>query len=111
MTEQELYRCESHEKRISDLESGFHAQDKYTAVLGTEVHNLATTVTNLTKTVTSLDGTINLIRNELNDIIPKIKVSKQWEDIYRSGITFLAGLIIAGVVSMVFDWWRNLHGR
>lgn len=100
MTEQELYRCESHERRVSSLEERVHIQDTATALLSSEVKGLSKNVERLTNMVENVQST-------LQDILPQIKVSKQWEDMYRGGIMFLVGVIVTGVVGVLIHYFTR----
>ncbi len=96
MTEQELYRCESHERRVTSLEERVHIQDTATALLSSEVKGLSKNVEKLTNMMESAQVT-------LQEILPQIKVSKQWEDMYRAGIMFLVGVIVSGIAGIVIS--------
>lgn len=96
MTEQELYRCESHERRVSSLEERVHIQDTATALLSSEVKGLSRNVEKLTIMMESAQTT-------LQEILPQIKVSKQWEDMYRGGLMFLIGVIVSGLAGLVIS--------
>lgn len=96
MTEQELYRCESHERRVSSLEERVHIQDTATALLSSEVKGLSRNVEKLTLMMESAQTT-------LQDILPQIKVSKQWEDMYRGGLMFLIGVIVSGLAGLLIS--------
>lgn len=96
MTDQEQYRCESHERRITGLEKWMHTQDTATALLSSEVKGLSRNVEKLTLMMESAQST-------LQEIIPQIKVSKQWEDMYRTGVTFLIGVIVSGVAGIIIS--------
>ena len=96
MTEQELYRCESHERRVASLEERVHIQDTATALLSSEVKGLSKNVEKLTNMMESAQVT-------LQEILPQIKVSKQWEDMYRAGIMFLVGVIVSGIAGIVIS--------
>lgn len=96
MTEQELYRCESHERRVSSLEERVHIQDTATALLSSEVKGLSRNVEKLTNMMESAQTT-------LQDILPQIKVSKQWEDMYRGGLMFLIGVIVSGLAGLLIS--------
>lgn len=97
MTEQEQYRCESHERRVTSLEERMHIQDTATALLSSEVKGLSRNVEKLTLMMESAQST-------LQEIIPQIKVSKQWEDMYRAGVTFLIGVTVSGVVGIIISY-------
>lgn len=96
MTEQELYRCESHERRVASLEERVHIQDKATAALSSELNGLSKNVERLTNTMESVQAT-------LQEVIPQIKVSKQWEDMYRAGLMFFVGIIVSGIAGVVIS--------
>lgn len=96
MTEQEAYRCESHERRVSSLEERVHIQDTATALLSSEVKGLSRNVEKLTLMMESAQTT-------LQDILPQIKVSKQWEDMYRGGLMFLVGVIVSGLAGLLIS--------
>lgn len=96
MTEQELFRCESHERRVSSLEDRVHIQDTATALLSSEVKGLIRNVEKLTLMMESAQET-------LQKIIPQVTVSKQWEDMYRAGIMFLVGVIVSGIAGIIIS--------
>lgn len=96
MTEQELYRCESHERRVASLEERVHIQDTATALLSSEVKGLSRNVEKLTIMMESAQTT-------LQEILPQIKVSKQWEDMYRGGLMFLIGVIVSGLAGLAIS--------
>lgn len=102
MTEQEQYRCESHERRITGLEKWMHTQDTATALLSSEVKNLS-------KNVEGLTISMNQWKKSLDEIIPQVKISKQWEDIYKSGMYLIVGAASTGIITMLFDYFK--HGR
>lgn len=102
MTEQELYRCESHERRVASLEERVHIQDTATALLSSEVKNLS-------KNVADLTDMMFTVKKSLDEIIPQIKISKQWEDIYKSGMFLILGAITTGAIAIIFEFIR--HGR
>ncbi len=100
MTEQELYRCESHERRVASLEERVHIQDTATALLSSEVKGLSKNVERLTNMMENVQST-------LQDILPQIKVSKQWEDMYRGGLMFLVGVIVTGVIGVLIHYFTR----
>lgn len=102
MTDQELYRCESHERRITSLEQLVHIQDTATALLSSEVKNLS-------KNVEGLTISMKEWKKSLDEIIPQVKISKQWEDIYRAGMYLIIGAASTGIIAMLFDYFK--HGR
>jgi uncharacterized coiled-coil protein SlyX len=96
MTEQELYRCESHERRVSSLEERVHIQDTATALLSSEVKGLS-------KNVERLTNMMETVQSTLQEVIPQVKVSKQWEDMYRAGLMFLVGIVVSGIAGVVIS--------
>jgi len=94
MTEQEQYRCESHERRVTSLEERVHIQDTATALLSSEVKGLS-------KNVERLTNMMETVQTTLQEVLPQVKVSKQWEDMYRAGLMFLVGIIVSGVASII----------
>lgn len=96
MTDQEQYRCDSHERRVTSLEERVHIQDTATALLSSEVKGLSRNVEKLTLMMESAQVT-------LQEILPQIKVSKQWEDMYRAGIMFLVGVIVSGIAGIIIS--------
>ena len=109
---QDSTQLERHDKRISDLEDLYHAQDKYVAVLSSNVNNLSDTVDNLSLTVKTLDGTVKKASEEIAAILPGIKsemkVTKQWEDIYRTGFTVIITAVSLGIITLIFDYVKTL---
>lgn len=107
--------CEKHEKKINELESMFHAQDKYIAVLSSNVNNLSKTVETLSSTVVSLDDTVKKASLEISSILPAIKadmkISKQWEDIYRTGLTVIITAVSLGIITLLFDYVKKLFSH
>lgn len=103
---------EKHERRIGELETLYHAQDKYVAVLSSNVNNLSKTVDNLSTTVSTLDGTVKKASEEIAALIPGIKsemkITKQWEDIYRTGFTVIITAVSLGVITLIFDYVKSL---
>jgi len=108
--------CVKHDDRISMLEERYHAQDKDVAVLSTTVSNLSKTVESLSVTVSALDGTVKRASEEISAILPGIraemKISKQWEDIYRTGFTVIITAVSLGIITLIFDYAKTLfrHG-
>lgn len=96
MTDQELYRCESHERRVSSLEERVHIQDTATALLSSEVKGLS-------KNVERLTNMMETVQSTLQEVLPQIKVSKQWEDMYRAGLMFLVGIIVSGIAGIIIS--------
>lgn len=88
MTEQELYRCESHERRVSSLEERVHIQDKATEVLSNDLKTLSRNVERITNMV-------ECATKKIDEIIPKLEISNA----YRTGIMF----VIAIVGSKIFE--------
>lgn len=96
MTPQEEYRCELHERRVTSLEERVHLQDTATALLSSEVKGLSKNVERLTNMMEKAQVT-------LQEILPQVKVSKQWEDMYRAGLMFLVGVIVSGIAGIVIS--------
>lgn len=114
MTDKESYRCESHDKKIEELEKRAHIQeervnrqDKATALLSIEIKNLSENVEKQNKNTEKLASAIASVEKIIADILPQIKVSRQWEDIYRSGISFLSGAIIVAIISLIFSYFKR----
>jgi len=84
------------ETRVSYLEKGFHELDKNNALLSGEVKNLS-------QTIGRLAVTMDKVSNELAVILPKIHISQQWETLFRNGIFFFVGLLVAGIVGVMFN--------
>ena len=99
---QETLQIQKHEDRINAIEAKMHIQDISSALLTKEVTNLSVNVDKLTKV-------IDRVSDELSDILPQIKISKQWEDIYRAGMFTTVGAIGAGIFALIFNYIKTLH--
>ena len=97
-------QLELHEERLSKIEAKQHAQDISNALLSKEVNNLSVNVKDLS-------NVISKVSEDISVILPQIKVSKQWEDIYRAGIFLSIGAIATGLIGMVFSHMNKLSGN
>ena len=88
MTEKELYRCESHERRVSILEDKVTVQYTETQLIKNDLKIQAENIDRITAMVESA-------AKKIEEIIPKLEVSNA----YRTGIMF----VIAIVGSKIFE--------
>ena len=88
MTEQELYRCESHERRVAILEDKVNDQHTETQLLRNDLEAQAKNIDRITDMVESAT-------KKIEEIIPKLEISNA----YRTGIMF----VIAIVGSKIFE--------
>lgn len=76
MTEQELYRCESHERRVASLEDRIHIQDKATAALSSELNNIKGFISKIDKleeSVIAQDKSTALLSSEVRNLSDTVR--------------------------------------
>ena len=71
MTEQEAYRCESHERRVTSLEERIHIQDKATSAISSELNTLKGVISKIDKleeSVIAQDKSTALLSSEVRNL-------------------------------------------
>lgn len=92
MTEQELYRCESHERRVASLEDKLHAQDTEVKVLRNDLDAQARNIDRVTLMV-------ERATQKIEEILPKIAISNA----YRTGLMFVLAIVGSKLFEIVIS--------
>jgi len=92
MTDQEQYRCESHERRVTILEKAVHEQDTKTQLLRNDLEAQAKNIDRVTLMV-------ERATQKIEEILPKIAISNA----YRTGLMFVLAIVGSKIFEMIIS--------
>lgn len=92
MTEQEQYRCESHEKRVASLEEKAHEQH-------TEMQLLRNDLIAQAKNIDRISIMVERTTQKIEEILPKIAISNA----YRTGLMFVAAIVGSKIFEIIIS--------
>lgn len=92
MTEQEAYRCESHERRVTILEDKVSAQHTETQLLRNDLEAQA-------KNIDRITNMVECATKKIEEIIPKLEISNA----YRTGIMFVVAIVGSKIFEIIIS--------
>lgn len=92
MTDQELYRCESHERRVDTLEKKSYEQHA-------EMQQLRSDLISQAKNIDRISVMVERTTQRIEEILPKIAISNA----YRTGLMFVAAIVGSKIFEIVIS--------